>query len=186
VHCSCVASGVLHGNISARAYRLRSVCTSQVQAWSRDLHRSQLHMRNLTASRPTTISDDSSSNAGDADAEPVTGTSSETSSAAQAKPVIEIRAGLGELALIISGRACDDWWPPQARSLQSMLSLDLSCMASDRVTPMYTSMHVLSHGSSWSTDDNIVLFHRTREPSAATSSGDQQRSTCPRSSASLQ
>jgi len=102
-------------------------------------------MRNLTASRATQTSGDSSST-GEADAESGAGTPSVSSPASQAKPMIEIRAGLGELALIISGRACNDWWPPQARSLHSMLSFDLSCTAEDHVTQIFTTSEDLSHG----------------------------------------
>ena len=109
---------LLHDNTRAWADRWSAVGLLQVQAWNRDLHRSQLHMRNLTASRATDTSGDSSS-AGDADA----GSGAESSPASQAKPMIEIRAGLGELALIISGRVCEEWWPPQARSPPCRLAL---------------------------------------------------------------
>ena len=30
-----------------------------------------------------------------------------------APPIIQIFANLGELALFMSGRVCEDWWPPQ-------------------------------------------------------------------------
>ena len=65
-------------------------------------------MRNLTASRATGASDD----VGSTDSAAID--ASEASAAeALAKPLIELRAGLGELALFVSGRVCDDWWPSQ-------------------------------------------------------------------------
>ena len=37
------------------------------------------------------------------------------------KPTLEVRASLGEFAIFVSGRVCDDWWPevrkPAAASL---------------------------------------------------------------------
>ena len=29
--------------------------------------------------------------------------------------IIEVSASLGELALFVSGRICEDWWPPVVR-----------------------------------------------------------------------
>ena len=31
--------------------------------------------------------------------------------------IIEVSASLGELALFVSGRVCEDWWPPVVSSL---------------------------------------------------------------------
>lgn len=122
-------------------------CNAQVQAWSRDLHCSQLHMRNLTASRPTEPSGDLSS-AGDAiasaPADAQGATDSGSAAASPAKPLIEIRAGLGELSLFVSGRVCDDWWPPEA-SAPALHALIHLCFLHNyqRALPSSISVNIL-------------------------------------------
>lgn len=39
--------------------------------------------------------------------------------AAGQKPTLEVRASLGEFAIFVSGRVCDDWWPSSGETVRS-------------------------------------------------------------------
>lgn len=50
------------------------------------------------------------------------------SAAAQPEPTMEIRASLGELALFVSGRPSEVWWPPEHSEVRiQSLFLKASC-----------------------------------------------------------
>ena len=36
------------------------------------------------------------------------------------KPTMEIRASLGEFAIFVSGRVCDNWWPSNSNEVRRM------------------------------------------------------------------
>lgn len=87
---------------------------TQAEAWCKALHRSQQRMHTLTAGKQSAaLADLGDWDAGGADEAAPQTEAPEDIQGLPAPPIIQIYASLGELALFMSGRVCDDWWPPQ-------------------------------------------------------------------------
>ncbi len=53
------------------------------------------------------------------------------------KPTLEVRASLGEFAIFVSGRVCDDWWPTNG---------EMVCFWASTATKMQKHVQVLHFG----------------------------------------
>lgn len=101
----------------------------QADAWSQQLNRSQQAMRQLAGTGTEDVGgDDSSELTGSASG----GSQPEGHETSSMQVKVDVNVQLGEVALFVSGRCAEVWWPAEVRSRSVMVPVKLVRLRASR------------------------------------------------------